>query len=319
MNLVDSFYHSIINDYGIPSNIQVLNAFYGENNISNEDNLIIIYGVYRGLYFKGVDKDLFHKCYISNNLDKLIHKKYSHRKSKYYLEFIDKNIEIGKTYDNNNGIYIEENREFENAEEYLNFIQNNQIKSDIEVLDENYCLSCYSEGYYSNKNYINDAAPDCYICYKHICKLCSYYDENEDSYKCFQCESGNLKQNIKNKLSKYKHTDKNQFGYEGDLTYEDVLELLRRQKFTCYICNDSVMTSKWKPYCCYQFSVDRICNRLPHNKNNVLISCYYCNCRYFSEFNQDYKICDSGCHTVQRILPHKREVSKDKIDALLLK
>jgi hypothetical protein len=129
----------------------------------------------------------------------------------------------------------------------------------------------------------------------------------------------NLKHNIQKKLSKYKHTDKNKFGYESDLTYEDVLELLEKQNFTCYICNDNVITSKWKPYCCYQFSVDRIDDRLPHNKNNVLISCYYCNCRYFSEFNQDYKICDSGCHTVQRILPHKREVSKDKIDALLLK
>ena len=294
MNIVNSFYECISNDFGIPSDFELLRAFFGKENMQDDNILTIIYGVYRGLYLKGIEKDLLYKCYISNNLDKLIHKKYSHSKSAYYLDFVDKNIEIGKTYADNNEI-------------------------EIDLLNENHCSSCYSEGYYTNKNYINDAPPDCYLCCRYICKLCSYYNEDECSYKCFQCESNNLKQNIIKKLSKYKHTDKYKFGYEGDITYEDVLELLRKQKFTCYICNDNVITSKWKPYCCYQFSIDRIVDTLPHNKNNVLISCYYCNCRYFSEFNQYYKICKSGCHTTKRIIQHKREVSKDKIDDLLLK
>ena len=128
MNIVNSFYECISNDFEIPSDFELLRAFFGKENMQDVNILTIIYGVYRGLYLKGIEKDLLYKCYISNNLDKLIHKKYSHRKSAYYLDFVDKNIEIGKTYADNNEI-------------------------EIDLLNEDHCLSCYSEGYYTNKNY----------------------------------------------------------------------------------------------------------------------------------------------------------------------
>jgi len=51
----------------------------------------------------------------------------------------------------------------------------------------------------------------------------------------------------------------------------------------------------YKPYCCYQFSIDRINNTLPHN-NNILIICYYCNYKHHKQFTQLHKKCNAECH-----------------------
>ena len=67
-----------------------------------------------------------------------------------------------------------------------------------------------------------------------------------------------------------------------------------------------VLLNNWKSRCCYQFSIDRLKDDEPHNMNNVLISCYYCNCRHHPSFDQDNKICKSGCHKENKSeLPRK--------------
>lgn len=294
----DLLYHSFVGDY-IPDTC-VLVDYWGEN-IDDDETIAIIYGVYKGLSFKGITADLLHKCFKANRLDELIHKKYKYRKSGYYDEFVRKRIIIGKTY---YYLIAPEDKGTENFE-----IEN------FEILDDNTCPSCYSENYYT-KNYVV-GPPDCPKCFKFMCEMCSYYD-NKQGYVCCQCSTSSLENNIRKKISTYKKKDIDRFGREGTATIDDILQLLRKQNFTCYVCDEKVITSNWKPFCCYQFSIDRINNNLPHDRNNVLISCYYCNCRHYSEFNQPNKICNAGCHTETKNIVVRTQVDKDKINNLLL-
>lgn len=311
---VKCLYKSFVDDC-IPD-ITVLHDYFGRHNIKDDNIISIIFGVYKGLYMKGITYNLLYKCFIRNKLDDLIHKKYKYRKSGYYNDFVKRNIVIGQTYfdlkapDDDDDADADDNDDKD--------ADDNDDKDDkFQILDDNHCPSCNSNNYY-DKNYINDCPPDCPICCKMICKACSYYDDNEGSYVCYQCTTSSLKNNIKQKLSQYKRCDINKFGREGNVSFEDITQLLKKQNFVCYVCDEMVITSKWKPFCCYQFSVDRIDNKLPHDRTNVLISCYYCNCRHHPEFNQDYKICNAGCHTARKILPLRGMVSDEKINRLLL-
>tara|TARA_Y100000389_G_C17348422_1_gene457103 strand:- start:154 stop:876 length:723 start_codon:yes stop_codon:yes gene_type:complete len=130
---------------------------------------------------------------------------------------------------------------------------------------------------------------------------------------------------ISSKISQHKEYDKKRFGIIGNIKKEDVIDLLDKQQFRCYVCDDIVLTYNWKPRCLYQFSLDRIDNSLPHNRDNVLISCYYCNCiKYMTNRtecseNTKHKICDNNCHCDKRQIQIKREdVSIDKINLLKL-
>ena len=77
--------------------------------------------------------------------------------------------------------------------------------------------------------------------------------------------------------------------------------------------------------CMYQFTLDRIDNNLPHNRDNVLICCQYCNCFGESDKRREVehqvcKICPNKCHTIKRNIPRTRQdVSKIEIQILLLK
>src|SRR5690606_36627413 len=51
----------------------------------------------------------------------------------------------------------------------------------------------------------------------------------------------------------------------------------------------------------------------PHNINNVLISCYYCNCRHNPCFDQVNKICNSGCHKQPKFTLHKKNLESNQI------
>lgn len=278
--------------------ISVLRDYWGEN-IQNEEIIRLIYGVYKGLYlWKGVTADLFHKCFTANKLDELIHKKYKHKKSQYYCEFVEKDIIIGNTHD-----LRDSEDENDDTEEF-------------DILDDNICPNCSKPNF--TLNYIKNAPQDCARCCKMICNLCSYYDKKHGSNICFQCSNSSLETNIKNKLKHYKETDVSKFGREGNLTIDDISQLLKKQRFTCYVCDEMVLTSKWKRFCCYQFSVDRIDNNLPHDRSNVLISCYYCNCRYHFEFNQINKVCNEGCHIEPKNIISRTDVDRNKIKELLL-
>ena len=280
----------------IPPLPAIMVDYFGYHNIFDKEKVEIIFGVYQGLVnFKGVQWKLLHACFIKNKLDELIHAKYKYRQSGYYKDFVNKRLVIGETC-------LQE-----------------QVEQPCVILDDDHCPTCLQKGFVTNNNFINldEAPPDCAICCKMVCKLCASFNEDE-GYICNQCDTTSLKRNIEQKLANYKRMDIDRFEMAGDVAFDDIVALLKKQTFRCYICNDMVLATSWKPYCCYQFSVDRVNDTLPHNKNNVLISCYYCNCRHHPEFTQHHKKCHAGCHTVKRDLPTKSQIDIDKINSLLL-
>ncbi|AYV81575.1 MAG: hypothetical protein Harvfovirus42_5 [Harvfovirus sp.] len=126
--------------------------------------------------------------------------------------------------------------------------------------------------------------------------------------------------NIREKIRKCKLYDKERFEIEGNMCYEDIKYLLDKQEFKCYVCEEEVIMTNWRSRCCYQFSIDRIDNSRPHDRNNVLISCYYCNCRDHPYFHQLYKRCTSRCHTVEkRNIINRYKVPKKIVEKLKLK
>jgi hypothetical protein len=111
-----------------------------------------------------------------------------------------------------------------------------------------------------------------------------------------------VKKQIMMKLYTYRQSDKKNFGIAGDLTFEDIQDLFKRQEGKCYVCKDLLLASGFQKLCKYQISVDRLNNALPHERTNVLLSCYYCNCAEHNGWIEKY--CE--CHPEPRIFPLNR-------------
>ena len=61
----------------IPS-VPVLADYFGLDNLSNEDNIIVILGLYiKMLNIWNINKDIIEKAFKNNELDKLIHETYN--------------------------------------------------------------------------------------------------------------------------------------------------------------------------------------------------------------------------------------------------
>jgi hypothetical protein len=145
--------------------------------------------------------------------------------------FCDKKIQIGKTFNNKNIVDIQE------------------------IYDDNHCPSCNSINYLNLKSY------ECYKCLNNICELCNYYDDKTKIYTCNKCENPNLETVINKKINECKKMDK-----DCNINFNDIKELLRKQKFKCYICNDTILTSNWFSDCLYQMTLSKINITLPHNR-----------------------------------------------------
>jgi hypothetical protein len=258
--------------------------YFGIDNICNENEDTIL-GVYTGLIReKGISKELLENCFKTNRLDELIHQKHKFHVTVRYHKFCVKKMTIGKTY-----------------------TENGEDIQKLEILDDDHCPSCLKVGYITREN-CNGAAGriyDCGSCFKIMCKLCSHYNDDEGTYFCNTgiCDIESIKKCIREKISRHRTFDKKKFQIAGDIADNDVLELFRRQNYKCYVCDDAVLTCGWNHDCFYQFSIDRLDNTQPHNRNNVLISCYYCNCRFGilkRGYPDTYKICSYGCHRVKR-------------------
>jgi hypothetical protein len=115
-------------------------------------------------------------------------------------------------------------------------------------------------------------------------------------------------QNIKKCINNCKQTDKKKLNWNGkcklthigNIDYEYIDNLLKEQNYKCYLCGDKVFTYLYIPYCSYKFSIDRINNDEPHDKGNVKISCYFCNCKDHIAYGKNTKEkCDDKtcfCH-----------------------
>jgi hypothetical protein len=284
---VDLLYDNINNGYLAILDKSVINDYFG--NQINEENNDIIYGVYESLIvLKGISKNLIENCYLTNRLDELIYKKHIHVKTDYYNLFIKNKIKIGATF----------------------FYDNKTTP--INIYDDNHCPSCNAN------NYLELTSYECYKCLNSICKLCGYYDNKLNIYNCHKCENPNLEIVINKKLTECKKIDKLKFNKEGNITFEDIKELLRRQKFKCYICNDMIMTSNWLSECLYQISLNKINITLPSNRDNVLISCYYCN-NDEENTRSKIKICKNKCHHNNKIIiSNKNNIPETLITSLKL-
>lgn len=93
---------------------------------------------------------------------------------------------------------------------------------------------------------------------------------------------------IKRNISHNNGKDKKTKGIQGTLTFDDFMEKIKDQNWKCYICKQEFKFNgeQW----CYFFpSADRINNNKIHTKDNVAISCFFCNVRKFKGIHE--KIC----------------------------
>ena len=258
---IDLLFHNIYNGYFAILDKTVINDYFGIQ-IDNNNNEII-YGIYEDLItIKGIPKKLIENCYMTNRLDQLIHIKNIHKKSIYYDLFYKNNIKIGNTffYDNKNQL--------------------------LELFDDNHCPSCNMKDYLIS----NTMNSECSICLNSICKLCCFNDNNDNI--CYKCKNPNLEISIYNKITQYNNLDKSVFNIEGNISFDDIKDLLRKQKFKCYICSSMIITYLWKPNCLHQFEFDLINTQLPHNKDNIRICCNFC----LNPTTNKKKICINKCH-----------------------
>jgi hypothetical protein len=167
-----------------------LHDFWGMKNLRDEETIQLIYAVYQKLCRRGLTVTELHDHFITNKLDELIHtnyKKYYNHESSYYGKFIKKKIVIGDTYINSNNI----NKEPSN-------IDMKQIELS---LSNNMCPSCGCKNYSKNC----PSPPDCAICFRDICEICSHIDNSKYSYVCYRCcGKENLIKRIEKKIAKFK-------------------------------------------------------------------------------------------------------------------
>lgn len=102
---------------------------------------------------------------------------------------------------------------------------------------------------------------------------------------------------IKINISNSNKKDKKKYGFKGTITYDDFIDKIKEQGNKCYVCLQDFKYDggKW----CYFFpSADRIYNYTPHSKENVGISCLFCNIRMFKK-TSDKKcgLCEGLNHT----------------------
>ena len=79
---------------------------------------------------------------------------------------------------------------------------------------------------------------------------------------------------ISKKLLGYKNQDKRR-GWTPTIELSDILELLKTN--VCHYCNIKVLVEYETKLHPMQWTLDRINNDLPHNKDNVVLSCLRCN------------------------------------------
>jgi hypothetical protein len=99
---------------------------------------------------------------------------------------------------------------------------------------------------------------------------------------------------ITKKIEQCKKYDVSDFGLAGDMDFDFIMSLLNDQTNKCYVCKDNIpimCNSK----CGYRFSIARIDGTKPHDKNNIRITCSYCNNK--GKINETPKVCPVNCHS----------------------
>ena len=94
---------------------------------------------------------------------------------------------------------------------------------------------------------------------------------------------------IKDNIQSNNKNDKGKFNRNGTFTLDEFMNKIKEQGNKCYICLQEFKYDGGK-WCNFFPSSDRINNKLPHDKDNIAISCLYCNIRYFKEHHLNTKL-----------------------------
>lgn len=89
---------------------------------------------------------------------------------------------------------------------------------------------------------------------------------------------------IKRNIAGNNRKDLDQYRVKGTLTYDDYIHKIKEQGNKCYVCLQEFQYNggQW----CYFFpSADRIYNYSPHSKDNIAVSCLFCNIRMFKQIS----------------------------------
>ena len=90
---------------------------------------------------------------------------------------------------------------------------------------------------------------------------------------------------IKRNIAGNNRKDLQKYRVKGTLTYDDFIDKIKEQGNKCYICLQEFQYNgrQW----CYFFpSADRIYNSIPHSKDNMGVSCMFCNIRMFKQISE---------------------------------
>jgi len=111
------------------------------------------------------------------------------------------------------------------------------------------------------------------------------------------------KSKIYNKLRDYRRRDKKIREKYPELNQNlktikvsEAIEIISKlNNNICIGCGDTILFSNYTPWCLYQFTFDRLDNKIIHCKNNLRVICYDCNA---TEIGHKKLSCSRGCHTV---------------------
>jgi hypothetical protein len=84
---------------------------------------------------------------------------------------------------------------------------------------------------------------------------------------------------IQRKLASYKRQDERHEIYSTPhfVTAEQVQAMLGEAQNKCFYCKDLMLLEGYRPRDGKQWTLDRIDNRMGHNKTNVVVCCLRCN------------------------------------------
>jgi hypothetical protein len=283
---------------------------------SNRDDVLTLFlGLYKGLYLMGITPNEIYRCFLQNKLDDLIHIKYSVTSSGYYNVFCGKSVKNSTDFENQmvgNPIKIGNTFFDLRADDDIcqtsneivpliytiqpSFVPIKNSLTDIDILISKKIMGYKHQDSLKTKNNPVFSITDKYVTVADVKNL--LHKQEEKCYVCGDVVSVTLCENL------------------TDINVDDIDVLLRHIN---NLMSGTTHTSK----CMYQFTLDRIDNKLPHNRDNVLICCQYCNCFGETDKQQEVeyrvcKMCPNKCHTIKRNIPRtRRDVSKIEIQKLL--
>jgi hypothetical protein len=99
------------------------------------------------------------------------------------------------------------------------------------------------------------------------------------------------------KISGYKSQDmkKNLYDESKFVKFEDVLRLMANKKMMCFYCQKQALLFYEHVRDNYQWTLDRIDNKMGHNTDNVEIACLNCNLRRRTMYHERYVFTKQMC------------------------